>query len=62
MKRLLLILLVCCLMVSLSATGIEGDHAAGPEGVKFEQKSFADILAKAQKENKLVMLDAFSDT
>lgn len=49
-------------MVSLSTAGVEDDHAAGPEGVKFEQKSFADILAKAQKENKLVMLDAYTDT
>ncbi len=62
MKRLLLVLLMCCLMVSLSTAGVEDDHAAGPEGVKFEQKSFADILAKAQKENKLVMLDAYTDT
>ena len=49
-------------MVSLSATGIEGDKAGGPAGVNFEQKSFKETLAKAQKENKLVMLDAFTDT
>jgi len=62
MKRLLLVLLMCCLMVSLSATGIQGDHAGGPVGVKFEQKSFKETLAKAQKENKLVMVDAYTDT
>jgi hypothetical protein len=49
-------------MVSLSTAGVEDDRAAGPEGVKFEQKGFADILAKAQKENKLIMLDAYTDT
>ena len=62
MRRLLLILFLCCLMVSLSSAGVESKTAAGPEGVKFEQKSFAEILAKAQKEKKLVMLDAYTDT
>ena len=62
MKRLLLILLTCCLMMSPAAAGVKDETAAGPQGVKFEQKSFAEILAQAQKEKKLVMLDAFSDS
>lgn len=62
MKTFTLVLLVCCLMFPLSAAGIQGDSDSGSPGVKFEQQGFKEILAAAQKENKLVLLDAFTDT
>ena len=51
MKKVLLFLLV---MLSLSAFAAEGD------GVKFFEGSFRQALAKAKKEKKLIMFDAYT--
>ena len=51
MKKVLLFLMV---MLSLSAIAAEGD------GVQFFEGSFRQALAKAKKEKKLIMFDAYT--
>jgi len=51
MKKVLLFILV---MLSLSAFAAEGD------GVQFFEGSFRQALAKAKKEKKLIMFDAYT--
>ena len=64
MKILPLILLVTLCLVSCSTNHQEPQDTVVKEipGVKFEQLSFTDTLAKAQKENKLLMIDNYTDT
>ena len=58
MKAKALILLTAFLMFTLTAAAGQ----PGSAGVKFEQASFKDVLAKAQKENKIVLVDFYTDT
>jgi hypothetical protein len=62
MKLLFAVVLTCCIIFPLGAAGIQNDRDAGLSGVTFEQTTFKEALAKAQKENKLVLLDNYSDT
>ena len=62
MRILFLVTLMICTVFSLCAGSIPGDNEKDLPGVRFVHKSFEDTLVKAQKENKLVMLDAYTDT
>lgn len=61
MKLLLVVLFTCCMILPLSAAG-SSDQDAGAPGVNFMQTSLKEALAKAQKVNKLVLLDNYTDT
>ena len=70
MKILSLILLVTLCLVFCSTNEQEPQATVVKEvkeikeitGVKFEQMSFTDTLAKALKENKILMIDNYTDT
>lgn len=62
MRILFVVFLMICVVFPLSAGNIQGDNESDLSGVKFIQKSFKDTLKMAQKVNKLVMLDAYTDT
>lgn len=67
MKILPLILLVMLCLVFCSTNEQEPQATVVKEvkeltGVKFEQMSFADTLAKALKENKVLIIDNYTDT
>jgi hypothetical protein len=57
MKTVTLILLTLCIVFCSS-----GVPEPVEEGVKFEQNNFTNTLSKAQKEDKLIMLDVYTDT
>jgi len=67
MKILSLILLVTLCLVFCSTNHQEPQATVVKEvkeltGVKFEQMSLTDTLAKALKENKVLMVDNYTDT
>jgi hypothetical protein len=67
MKILPLILLVAVCLVFCSTKDQEPQDTVDEEvkeltGVKFEQMSLTDTLAKALKENKVLMIDNYTDT
>jgi hypothetical protein len=67
MKILPLILLVMLCLVFCSTNDHDAQANVVKEvkeltGVKFEQMSFTDTLAKALKENKILMIDNYTDT
>lgn len=64
MKILPLILLVMFCLVSCSTNDQEPQDTVVKEipGVKFEQMSLTDTLAKALNENKILMIDNYTDT
>jgi hypothetical protein len=62
MKKLLyvfLILFVCSYFSGISAASVEGDSDVG---VKWDDSTLQASLEKAQKENKLVLIDFYSPT
>lgn len=69
MKILPLILLVALCLVFCSTNEQEPRDTVVKDtvikeipGVTFEQTSFTDTLAKARKENKILMVDNYTDT
>jgi hypothetical protein len=57
----LLILSICLIPFAANATSTDSDDSSAP-GVKFEKLTYAEILTKAQKENKHVLVEFFSPT
>lgn len=65
MKTILLIFLMMLCLFFCSPTGDstqQGTEITELTGVTFERMSFQDTLAKALKDNKVLMVDAFTDT
>ena len=56
------IFLIFMLVFSSHVQGVEKTKSDDSSGVKFEKMAFEEVLAKALKENKQVMIDAYSDT
>ena len=65
MKKTLSIFLVFCLFVLVSCsgeTGVTSQQDDGSSGTKFQELSIPDALAKAEVDNKIVLIDFFSPT
>jgi hypothetical protein len=64
MKILPLILLVtlCLVFCSTNDQGTQSTVIKELPGVKFEKMNFTGTLAKALKENKVLMIDNYTDT
>ncbi len=56
MKKLILLLLPMLLCIA-TANAKDGDAATG---IKFQQLSWKDAMAKAKKENKLIFIDVYT--
>lgn len=64
MKKTILALIILCLFFipfTANYTSAARDNSSNP-GVKFEDLTYAEILAKAQNENKFVLVEFFSPT
>ncbi|MGD2092662.1 MAG: hypothetical protein PVH61_41230 [Candidatus Aminicenantes bacterium] len=62
---LILLMMLCLVFCSTSQQYLQANVVKEVKelpGVKFEQMSFTDTLAKALKENKILMIDNYSDT
>ncbi len=60
MKKFVLILMLLCFVMISAYEGIPANTEDGNSGVKFENLSLKEALAKAANENKLVLIDVFS--
>ncbi|MBN1637937.1 MAG: hypothetical protein JW866_03155 [Ignavibacteriales bacterium] len=61
MKRLLVVILAFFLISCSSSDEAElSSQKSGPVGVKFEDLSFDEVLEKAQKLNKPILVDVWS--
>lgn len=62
---LILLMMLCLVFCSTNQQDLQANVVKEVKelpGVKFEQMSFTDTLAKALKENKILMIDNYSDT
>ena len=59
-KSLFVFIFAFSILYSISMPGNQTKPAPNVEGVDFVKKSLSETLAMAGKQNKLVMLDAFS--
>ncbi len=57
----LIILSLCLIPHAANALTADSDDSSTP-GVKFAKVTYAEALAKAQKENKFVMVEFYSPT
>ncbi len=57
----LIILSLCFIPYTTNALTTDSDDSSTP-GVKFAKVTYAEALAKAQKENKFVMVEFYSPT
>lgn len=60
MKKLMLILVLLCFVVNFAYEGAKGNETSENSGVKFEDLNLKETLAKATKENKIIMIDVYS--
>ena len=64
MKKIILALIIvslCFIPCTANSTAADSDGGSNP-GVKFEDLTYAEVLAKAQKESKFVLVEFFSPT
>lgn len=59
---LILLMMLCLVFCSTKDQGTQGSDIKELPGVTFEKMSLQDTLAKAQKENKVLMIDNYTDT
>jgi hypothetical protein len=57
----LLILSICFIPYTANAALSDSDNDSTP-GVNFEKLSYAEVLSKAQKDNKYVLVEFYSPT
>lgn len=65
MRKTLSIFLVFCLFMLVSCsgeTGVTSQQDDGSSGTQFQELSIPDAILKAEKENKIVLVDFFSPT
>jgi hypothetical protein len=65
MRKTVSIVLVFCLFMLFSCsgeTGVTSQQDDGSSGTKFQELSIPNALAKAETENKIVLIDFFSPT
>jgi hypothetical protein len=65
MKKILPAFLILCLLAIFTCsteTGVTNQQNTSRSGVQFQNLKIVDALAKAETENKIVLIDFFSPT